>query len=167
MKRLTLILLYLLPIVSYAQCGSIFEYGKEYKIPCDWDFLSFPRDTIKKQEDLFIEYINAERVKRKLKPLVYDESLYVDVATPQAVRMAQDSKTSHTNKNVYECVTSLFYRYRYTNFAYRGVRVFQNSETHWNILMVPYATKIAVRIEIDRNVSVKDEGEVYVSVVME
>ena len=166
MKKLFLALL-VLPISLLAQCGSIFEYGKEYKIPCDWDYLSFPPDTIKKQEDLFIKYINAERVKRKLKPLVYDESLYVDVATPQAIKMAKDSETSHTNKNVYECVTPLFYRYRYTNFAYRGVRVFQNSESHWNILMVPYATKIAVRIEIDRNVSVKDEGEVYVSVVME
>lgn len=166
MKKL-LILLLLIPFISNAQCGYVLKNGVRYKIPCDYDYTSFHEDTLRFQESLFIEYINIERKKRNLLPLVYDETLYTDVATPQAIRMAQESQVSHTKENVYECCTSISYLYRSTDLSSKAIKLFKNSKSHWNFLMLPSITKIAVRIEIDENNSEKHTGKVYMSVVMD
>lgn len=166
MKKLLLLLL-LIPFISNAQCGYVLKNGVSYEIPCDYDYLSFHEDTLRFQESLFIEFINIERKKRNLSPLVYDESLYTNVAISQAVRMSQESQVSHTKENVYECCTSIFYLYKSTDLSSRAIKIFKSSKSHWNILMLPSITKIAVRIEIDKNNSTKDSGEVYMSVVMD
>lgn len=167
MRHFILTLLIVLPSLVYGQCGSVFKNGIEYSIPCDWDYLKHSSDSLRKQEQLFIEYINLERRKKKLGPLVYDQTLYENVATPQAIRMSMDGFTSHTNANVYECCTGLFYGYRKTNLAYNAIRVFKTSQDHWNILMLTGTSKIAVRIEIDPKKSINKRGEVYMSVVID
>ena len=165
MKKL-LIFLLLIPLISNAQCGYVLKNGVSYKIPCDYDYLSFHEDTLRFQESLFIEFINIERKKRNLSPLVYDESLYTNVAISQAVRMSQESQVSHTKENVYECCTSIYYLYKSTDLSLDAIKIFKSSESHWNYLMLPSITKIAVRIEIDKNNSTKHSGKVYMSVVM-
>ena len=151
----------------YGQCGSVFRSGVEYQIPCDWNYLKYSSDSLRKQERLFIEYINLERRKKKLGPLVYDHSLYENVATPQAIRMSSDGFVSHTNANVYECCTGLFHGFRKTNLADNAIKGFKTSQVHWNILLLTGTSKIAVRIEIDPKKSINDEGEVYMSVVID
>lgn len=166
MRQLIILLLLVLPSLTYGQCGSVFRSGVEYPIPCDWDYLKYSPDSLRKQERLFIEYINLERRKKKLSPLVYDQSLYENVATPQAIRMSIDGFISHTNANVYECCTGLFYGFRKTNLANNAIKAFKTSQPHWNILMLTGTSKIAVRIEIDPKKSNDKRGEVYMSVVI-
>lgn len=166
MKKLLMFLSIILTSYVYGQCGYILDNGVKYKIPCDWDYLSFHEDTIRIQELLFIDLINKERRKKNLSPLVYDETLYTNVAKPQAIRMSNEGEVSHTKENVWECCTPLFYNYRQTNFGELGIETFKWSKPHWNILMLPSITKIAVRIEIDKNYSTDKKGKVYMSVVM-
>lgn len=166
MNRLILILLLISSNLIYGQCGSVFRSGVEYQIPCNWNYLKYSSDSLRKQEWLFIEYINLERRKKKLGPLVYDHSLYENVATPQAIRMSIDGFVSHTSANVYECCTGLFYGFRKTNLADNAIRVFKTSQEHWNILMLTGTSEIAVRIEIDPKKSNDKRGEVYMSVVI-
>ena len=108
-----------------------------------------------------------ERRKKKLGSLIYDQTLYESVATPQAARMSNEGSVSHTNANVYECCTGLYYGFRKTNLADNAIKVFKTSQVHWNILMLTGTSKIAVRIEIDPKQSNNKDGEVYMSVVID
>lgn len=172
MKRLTLILLYLLPIVSYAQCGFMFQDGVEYKIPCDWDYLKYSSDSLRKYENLFIKYLNEERVKRNLKPFVFDQTLYDNVALPQSNKMAEAGGTFHTTANVYECVGGVFYGFKRTNLAKEGVERFQQIaqkatfSVHWRILMADDIKRVAVGMAVSPSESNEKDGVVYISVVM-
>ena len=172
MNRLILILLLVSSNLIYGQCGSVFDNGIEYKIPCDWDYLKHSSDSLRKYEKLFIKYLNEERVKRNLKPLVFDQSLYDDVAIPQANKMAQDGKQSHTTQNVFECVGGVFYGYRTTNLAKEGIEAFQwiapkaTFSVHWRILMNVSAKKVAVGMSVSPSESNEKDGVVYISVVM-
>lgn len=172
MNRLILILLLISPNLIHGQCGSVYDNGIEYKIHCDWDYLKHSSDSLRKHEKLFIKYLNEERVKRNLKPLVFDQSLYDDVAIPQANKMAQDGKQSHTTQNVFECVGGVFYGYRRTNLAKEGIEAFQwiapkaTFSIHWRILMNINTTKVAVGMSVSPSESSEKNGVVYISVVM-
>ena len=172
MNRLILILLLVSSNLIYGQCGSVYDNGIEYKIPCDWDYLKHSSDSLRKYENLFIKYLNEERVKRNLKPLVFDQSLYDNVASPQANKMAQDGKQSHTTQNVFECVGGVFYGYRTTNLAKEGIESFQwiapkaTYSVHWRILMNSTVKKVAVAMSVSPSESDEKEGVVYISVVM-
>jgi uncharacterized protein YkwD len=156
----------------YGQCGSVFQNGIEYKIPCNWNYLKNSSDSLRKEEKLFIKYLNEDRVKRNLQPLVFDQSLYDKVAVPQANKMAQDGKQSHTTQNVFECVGGVFYGYKRTNLAKEGIEAFQfiapkaTYSVHWRILMNSSIKKVAVAMSVSPSESDEKEGVVYISVVM-
>jgi len=172
MRQLILLLLLVLPSLTYGQCGSIFRSGVEYPIPCDWDYLKYSSDSLRKQETLFIKYLNEERLKRNLKPLVFDQSLYDDVAIPQANKMAEAGYSFHTTANVYECVTGVFYGYKKTNIASNGVKAFQwiapkaTFSVHWRILMANDIKRVAVAMAVSPSESNEKNGVVYISVIM-
>lgn len=172
MNRLILILLLISSNLIYGQCGSVFRSGVEYQIPCDWNYLKYSSDSLRKQERLFIKYLNEERVKRNLKPLVFDQSLYDDVAIPQANKMAEAGYSFHTTANVYECVGGVFYGYRKTNLAKKGIDAFQwiapksTFSVHWRILMANDIKRVAVAMAVSPSESNEKNGVVYISVVM-
>jgi uncharacterized protein YkwD len=172
MRKIIHILFLLMTVNLYGQCGSVYDNGIKYKIPCDWDYLKHSSDSLRKYENLFIKYLNEERVKRNLKPLVFDQSLYDNVAIPQANKMAQDGKQSHTTQNVFECVGGVFYGYRTTNLAKEGIESFQwiapkaTYSVHWRILMNSTVKKVAVAMSVSPSESDEKEGVVYISVVM-
>ncbi len=172
MRQLIILLLLVLPSLTYGQCGSIFRSGVEYQIPCDWDYLKYSSDSLRKQETLFIKYLNEERLKRNLKPLVFDQSLYDDVAIPQANKMAEAGYSFHTTANVYECVGGVFYGYGRTNLAKEGIEAFQwiapkaTFSVHWRILMANDIKRVAVAMAVSQSESNEKHGVVYISVVM-
>jgi uncharacterized protein YkwD len=172
MRKIIYILFLVMTVNLYGQCGSLFQNGIEYKIPCDWDYLKHSSDSLRKEEKLFIKYLNEERVKRNLQPLVFDQSLYDNVAVPQANKMAQDGKQSHTTQNVFECVGGVFYGYKRTNLAKEGIEAFQfiapkaTYSVHWRILMNSSIKKVSVAMSVSPSESDEKEGVVYISVVM-
>lgn len=172
MNRLTLILFLVLSNFVYGQCGSVFRSGVEYQIPCDWDYLKYSSDSLRKYENLFIKYLNEERVNRNLKPLLFDQFLYTDVAIPQANKMAEAGYSFHTTANVFECVGGVFYGYKKTNLAKKGIEAFQwiapksTFSVHWRILMNNSIEKVAVGMAVSPSESNEKRGVVYISVVM-
>ena len=104
--------------------------------------------------------------------MVFDQSLYDKVAVPQANKMAQDRKQSHTTQNVFECVGGVFYGYKRTNLAKEGIEAFQfiapkaTYSVHWRILMNSSIKKVAVAMSVSPRESDEKEGVVYISVVM-
>ena len=172
MRKIIYILFLLMTANLYGQCGSVFQNGIEYKIPCNWNYLKNSSDSLRKEEKLFIKYLNEDRVKRNLQPLVFDQSLYDKVAVPQANKMAQDGKQSHTTQNVFECVGGVFYGYKRTNLAKEGIEAFQfiapkaTYSVHWRILMNSSIKKVAVAMSVSPSESDEKEGVVYISVVM-
>jgi uncharacterized protein YkwD len=150
----------------WGQCGSVYEYGKKYPIPCNWNYMKYSQDSLRKQEKIFIDLLNVERKKKGFQPLVYDDKLYHEVAIPQAKKMARDVGVSHTTANVFECVVGVFYGYRRTHLAEEAMSRFMLSKPHWNILNIPKLKRIAVAMEICPSESDEKDGVVYVSVVL-
>ena len=64
----------------YGQCGSVFNHGVEYKIPCDWDYKKNIQDSLDNQEKIFIEFINSERIAKGLQPLTHSKQIESDVS---------------------------------------------------------------------------------------
>ena len=173
MKNIIVVLIFILTTNLYGQCGRVYINGVRKEIPCDWNYLEYAADSLRIQETLFIKHLNEERIKRNLSPLVFDQTLYDNVAIPQAKKMAGEAAQSHTTANVYECVCATSYRYGRTNIGFNSVENFQwvgpnqSFSVHWRILMKPSLEKIAVRMEIAPTESNEKNGWVYVCVDME
>jgi hypothetical protein len=171
MKNIILLPLLTLSVNLYGQCGSVYKYGVEYKIPCDFDYKTHIQDSLELQEKLFVEYVNKEREAACLPPFEYFKDMEVEVSDKICKVMVQKELVYHPglslSRSYYwvECVNGVYWGYTDTDIALDSYVLFKNSVMgHWEHFMDPYHKKISVSFLPSKNKTEKNNGLVYVVV---
>jgi len=168
MNRLIFISSLVITNLVYGQCGSVFNHGVEYKIPCDWDYTKHIQDSLDNQEKIFIELINSERIAKGLQPLTYSKQIESDVSDIHCRVLQQKNLVHHPNTvtmSYYhvDVVTGVMWCYMDTDVGFDAYLNFKNStKSHWQNLMDPYHKKISVSFLPSRVDTEKTKGKVFV-----